>query len=242
MQEPLAKYHNSTTIRAVSITDMDIAELQQIVAEGLRTDESLDLAIKSQDRDRTIEASNVTSLLKQLNGTIILDSLQIDFHVRTESGRFVTTKHVSVELHRNCAVRSYFYVTSTDQTWCYGTSHLLAEFLRRRRLWYWGVAGEDLPWLFSMIIPIQLAIFVLLLLIRSNIAVTLVSGLSFLASIIIGWLAVGAVVFPGFIFKLAVASRPTLLMNQAFWTIFAAIATVVSTIVGILSLVLQLLR
>jgi len=243
MQRPSAEYQKSTVIRAVSITDADLEELRRIVAEGVRTDESLDLTIDAVEGDKTINATSIAGFVEQLDGTDVLDSLNIRFSVCAESGSFASTKYVFVKLSRNSVIGSDVYVSSADQTWCYGKSQVLARYFRSKRLWYWSMTGERLPWVLSAILFTQLSILTYSLSSHGNIVGTLASGLSSAVSIIIYWLAARAVMFPGFIFSRVAASKPSLMMNQAFSSAVGAIAAVVTAVAAVVTVVvLGLLR
>lgn len=242
MKESLTRYSKIVAIRALSLTDADLGELQRIVVEGIRTDESVRLAITSYEGDKTAEVSSIESLVDQLNRKTVVDSLRIDFFFHGAIGGPEATEYVSIELHRNCAVESHFYVSSADQTWTYGKVQLLATFFRRKRVWYWGIVGEHLPWFLSWMLFIQLTIPAYSLVVRHSVIGTIVSVLSLVVSAFICVLAMRAVLFPGFTLSRVTDSKPSLVMNQGFWTAVAAIATVVGSVAGIVAVILQLLR
>lgn len=239
----MAEYRRTAQIRAVSITDADLEELRRIVAEGIRSDESVDLSIESEEGDKTIEADDVTSFAEQSAGARALDSLKISFYFRSESRNSGITKYVSVDLcRRNGTMGSYLFIRSPDQTWCYGKSQVLVAFLRRKRVWYWGIAGWGLSCALYVIIGGQLEIFLSLLAKHGSTSRVLVSALSLLVSIVIAWLAERGTLFPGFTFSRVAGPKPSLMMNQAFWTVLACIFGGGAFLVAVADFILQLLR
>lgn len=214
----MAEYRRTALIRAVSITEADLEELRRTVVEGIGSDESVTLTIKSEEGDRTVEAHDVASFAKQVTGARSMDSLDISFYFRSESGNSGITKYVSIDLCRRTGIMgSRLYISSSDQTWCYGKIQVLVAFLRQKRVWYWGIAGWGLSGPLYGIIGGQLEIFLSLVAKHGSTSRVLVSAFSLLVSIVIVWLAERGTLFPGFTFSRAAAPKPSLMKNQAFW-------------------------
>lgn len=233
MEEPVATYRRTGQIRAVSITDADLEELQQVVVGDIGADESLHLVIKSEEGDKTIEAHDATHFVEQLKGTRPPNSIEISFFIHSKSRNFDITKYVSIDLdRRNGGLGSRFYISTSDQTWCYGKSQVLVAFLRQKRVWYWGIAGWGLWGALCAIIGGQLEIFLSLLAKHGSTSRVLVSAFSLLVSIVIAWLAERGTLFPGFTFSRAAAPKPSLMKNQAFWFGFFGGAELLVTLAG----------
>jgi len=243
MEEPVAEYYRTARIRAVSITEADLEELRRTVVEDIGSDESVTLTIESEEGDRRVEAHDVASFAKQMTGARSMDFLDIRFYFHSESRNSGITKYVHVGLCRRTGIMgSRLYISSSDQTWCYGKIQVLVAFLRRKRVWYWGIAGEGLSWALCTVFGIQLGLFLGLLQKHGSTSRVLISVFSLLVAIGIYWLAALGTLFPGFTFSRAGAPRSSLMKNQAFWTMLACIFGGGGFLVALATFILQLLR